>query len=66
MKIAVINDEINYFNCQYSNVNRCILDEGNNQTMSCVILDYLTTNNYKLVSSKNNKYNFIMKPTFFF
>lgn len=48
--IAIKNDEINYLNCQWSNVNGCILDEGSNQKMSCVITNYFVSQQYKLVS----------------
>lgn len=50
MKIAFKNDEINNLDCQYLNVNRCILDENSNQTMSCVIMNYLSSHDYELVS----------------
>jgi len=50
MKIAYKNDEINILDCQYSNVNGCIFDENSNQTMSCVIMNYLSSHDYELVS----------------
>lgn len=50
MTIAFKNDEINFLDCQYSNVNQCIFDENSNLTMSCVILNYLSLHDYVLVS----------------
>lgn len=48
--ITIKNDEVNFLDCQYSSTNGCILDENTNQTMSCVILKYLQSHGYKLVS----------------
>jgi len=56
MSIAYKNDEINILDCQYSNVNRCILDENNNQKMSCIIMNYLSSHDYKLVSRRGTEY----------
>lgn len=50
MSIAVRNDEIDYSNCKYSNFDSCIFDNENNQTLSCVFMDYFISENYKLVS----------------
>jgi len=50
MTIAYKNDEINILDCQYSNFNGCIFDKNSNLTMSCVIMNYLSSHDYKLVS----------------
>jgi len=50
MPIAVKNDEIDILQCQYFNASGCIFEKNNNQTMSCVVLNYLESQNYKLVS----------------
>ncbi|XP_022175207.1 ABC transporter G family member 23-like [Myzus persicae] len=55
MKIAFKNDEINNLDCQYLNVNRCILDENSNQTMSCVIMNYLSSHDYELVEVQDRE-----------
>lgn len=52
LSIAVANDEIDYSNCKYSNLDGCIIDNNNNQTLSCVVMDYFLSQNYKLVSSR--------------
>lgn len=51
MPIAFQNDEVNYEYCKNYNIKGCIFDESNNETMSCVVLDYFASHNYKLVSS---------------
>ncbi|CAI6347958.1 unnamed protein product [Macrosiphum euphorbiae] len=55
MKIAYKNDEINILDCQYSNVNGCIFDENSNQTMSCVIMNYLSSHDYELVEVQDRE-----------
>lgn len=50
MPIAVKNDEINILDCKNSHVGGCIFDENNNIKLSCVILNYLTSRDYTLVS----------------
>ncbi|XP_060841940.1 ABC transporter G family member 23-like isoform X1 [Rhopalosiphum padi] len=55
MSIAYKNDEINILDCQYSNVNRCILDENNNQKMSCIIMNYLSSHDYKLIEVQDRE-----------
>lgn len=50
MPITVRNEEIDILNCPYSNTDGCILNENNNQTMSCVVLDYLQSLDYTFVS----------------
>lgn len=51
MSIAIKNDEVNYLDCQHFNVSGCIIDENSNLTMSCVVLNYLTSlNSYTFVS----------------
>lgn len=51
MPIAFMNDEINILDCQYSHVKGCIFDEKySNQTMSCIIISYLKSRDYELVS----------------
>jgi len=50
MPIAVRNDEINVLDCQYANVNGCIFDGSDKQKMSCVVLNYLASRDYELVS----------------
>lgn len=50
MSIAVKNDETNFLDCHLSNTNGCIFDEGRNQTMSCVVINYLASHNYLIVS----------------
>jgi hypothetical protein len=51
MPITFKNDEVNYESCQNYSTKGCILDESSNETMSCVVLDYFASHNYKLVSS---------------
>lgn len=48
--ITIKNDEINYFDCQYSNVDGCIIDKDSNRKMSCVVMNYFMSQDYKLVS----------------
>ncbi|KAL5245483.1 hypothetical protein ACI65C_012893 [Semiaphis heraclei] len=55
MTIAFKNDEINFLDCQYSNVNQCIFDENSNLTMSCVILNYLSLHDYVLVEVQDRE-----------
>jgi len=50
VQIAVKNDEINSLNCQHSVIKGCILDEASNQTMSCVVMNYLLSLDYQFVS----------------
>lgn len=50
MKIAVKIDEKNSLDCQHSVVRGCILDEGRNQTISCIVTNYLLSHDYQLVS----------------
>ncbi|XP_025200634.1 ABC transporter G family member 23-like [Melanaphis sacchari] len=55
MTIAYKNDEINILDCQYSNLNRCIFDENSNQKMSCIIMNYLLSHDYKLVEVQDRE-----------
>ncbi|XP_060878331.1 ABC transporter G family member 23-like [Metopolophium dirhodum] len=55
MKIAYKNDEINILDCQYSKVNGCIFDKNSNQTMSCVIMNYLSSHDYELVEVQDRE-----------
>lgn len=50
MSIAIKNDEVDVIDCQYTNLDGCIFDGGSNQTMSCVMVNYLASRDYKLVS----------------
>lgn len=50
MSIAIKNDEIGVIDCQYTNLDGCIFDRDSNQTMSCVVVNYLASRDYKLVS----------------
>lgn len=50
LEIAVRNEEINFADCQLSNVNGCIFDEHKNQTQSCIVMNYLKTLGYELAS----------------
>lgn len=50
LEIAIKNDEINFVDCQYLNVNGCIFDENNNQTQSCIVMNYLEKLRYVIVS----------------
>lgn len=52
LEIAVRNEEVNFADCQFSGVDRCIFDEYNNQTQSCMVMNYLEMLGYKLVSIK--------------
>lgn len=72
MPIVIKNDEINLLDCQSFNGNGCIFDDDNHQNMSCVILQYLKSLDYKLVNnlytlmSKNNSVDFtIIAFTFY-
>lgn len=60
MPITVRNEEIDILNCPYSNTDGCILNENNNQTMSCVILDYLQSLDYTFVSIVHNIINILI------
>lgn len=51
MPISIKNEEVNILDCQYSNTNGCIFDDDHNLTMSCVVVNYLQSLNYKLVSN---------------
>lgn len=52
MPVAIKNDEVNLFDCKnYSNINECIFDDYNNQTLSCIVMNYLSSHNYALVST---------------
>lgn len=56
MSIAIKNDEIDFLNCQSSNIDGCIFDKNNNQKMSCVFLNHLVSqHDYKLVSLDYHK-----------
>lgn len=68
MSIAIKNDEVHHLDCQYFNVNGCITNETSNLTMSCVVLNYLTSlNRYKLVSRKLlNTFFFSYLPIYFY
>lgn len=50
MSITIKNDEVNFLDCQYNSVNGCIFDENANQTMSCIVMNYLQSHDYTLVS----------------
>lgn len=52
MNIAIKNDEVNILNCQHFDIDGCIFDENNNTTMSCVVMNYFMSHNYKLVSAE--------------
>lgn len=58
MNIAVKNDESSLADCHRFNVSRCILDEESNQTMSCVLLEYLESLDYDLVSMMVNFFTY--------
>lgn len=60
MQIAIKNDEINSLDCSHAAVSGCILDEARNQKISCVVINYLLSLDYQLVSVKN-KLGFIIK-----
>lgn len=49
LEIAIKSEEIKFSECQYFKFNGCIFDEGYNQTLSCIILNYLAAHTYKLV-----------------
>lgn len=53
LSIAVKNDEIDYVYCKTHELNGCISDENNNQSTSCIIMDYYRSLNYKMVSTQN-------------
>ncbi|KAF0762245.1 ABC transporter G family member 23-like [Aphis craccivora] len=55
MQIAYKNDEINILDCQYSNVNTCIFEENSNQKMSCIIMNYLSSHDYKLIEVQDRE-----------
>jgi len=55
MPIAVKNDEIDILQCQYFNASGCIFEKNNYQTMSCVVLNYLASQNYKLINVESRK-----------
>lgn len=50
LTIAVKSEEINFTDCQYYNSNKCIFDEHNNLTQSCIVMNYLELLGYTLVS----------------
>lgn len=50
LKLAIKSDEINYVDCKYFNGSGCIFDDNNNQTQSCIIINYLETLGYVIVS----------------
>lgn len=51
LKIAVKNEEIESLsNCRNFKIDGCILDDTNNQTLSCVVVNYLLSRDYQLVS----------------
>lgn len=64
MSIAIKNDETNFFDCQFSNTNGCIFDQGNNQIMSCAVMNYLASHNYLIVS--RNQLNTYYKNKVFY
>lgn len=49
-EIAVRNEEITLADCPLSNAYGCIFDKNNNQTQSCMVMNYLKTLGYKLAS----------------
>lgn len=52
LPIAIKNDEVNFFDCKnYSDIDVCIYDNFSNQTMSCIVMNYLTAHDYALVST---------------
>jgi hypothetical protein len=51
MPITFKNEEVNYEFCQNYSTKGCIFDEDSNETLSCVVLDYFASLNYKLVST---------------
>lgn len=50
LNIAVRNDEIGFSSCQSYNGSGCTTDPGYNQTLSCNIINYLSSLDYNLVS----------------
>lgn len=57
MRIAVKNDEVGSLNCRSSAVNGCILDEASSETaISCVVMDYLLSHDYQLVSAVSTQH----------
>ncbi|VVC31700.1 AAA+ ATPase domain,P-loop containing nucleoside triphosphate hydrolase,ABC transporter-like,ABC [Cinara cedri] len=54
MNIAIKNDEVNnILDCKHFIFDGCIFDENNNNiTMSCVVMNYLESHDYKLVEVK--------------
>lgn len=50
MPIAIKNDEVNFADCRSYNFDGCIFDENNSQTISCVVMNYLSSQDYNLVS----------------
>ncbi|XP_025415790.1 ABC transporter G family member 23-like isoform X1 [Sipha flava] len=55
MPIAIKNEEVNFTDCQYSNFNGCIFDKNNSLTVSCVIMNYLSSLDYNLVEVANRE-----------
>lgn len=61
MSITIKNDEVSFLDCQRNNVNGCIFDENANQTMSCIVMNYLQSHDYTLVSYKQTLYFILCK-----
>lgn len=59
MPIAIRNEEVNFSDCHYSNINGCIFDNHNNLTMSCVVMNYLAKQSYELVSIYTSCFNIL-------
>jgi len=50
LDIAIKSDEIIFSECNNFS-SGCILDEGNNKKISCVIMEYFLSHDYHLVST---------------
>lgn len=51
LQIIFKNDEVDYLDCHRYNIDGCVFDKENNQTLSCIILNHLSSL-YTLVSNR--------------